>query len=96
MYLESIMVRSTIRQMMALALVPPDHVPHLFACLGEELNPDERDELTCLFNYFNSQWMKQISMWNAFDLSDRTNNFSKGMQRNSVKTPPYKFMCYRI
>ena len=71
------MIRSTSRQMMPLALVPPDRIPYLFARLGEELKPEEHDELKCLFNYFNSQWMKQISTWNIFDLSDRTNNFSE-------------------
>ncbi|CAF1300987.1 unnamed protein product [Rotaria sordida] len=78
-YLENVMVRSVIRRMMALALVPPEHVPSLFARLGEELNPEERDELLGLFKYFNSQWMKQIPMWNVFDISDRTNNYSEGM-----------------
>jgi len=70
------MVRSVIRRMMALALVPPEHIPLLFARLGEELNPEERDQLLGLFKYFNGQWMKQIPMWNV---SDRTNNYSEGM-----------------
>ncbi|CAF1392568.1 unnamed protein product, partial [Rotaria sordida] len=52
-YLENIMVRSVIRRMMALALVPPEHVPSLFDRLGEELNPEERDQLLDLFKYFN-------------------------------------------
>jgi len=38
------MVHSVIRQMMALALVPEDHVSSLFAGLGEELSENERDE----------------------------------------------------
>lgn len=79
LYLENIMVRSTIRQMMALALVPPDHIPYLFGRLCEEMDSDERDELKCLIDYFKCQWMKQVWLWNVYELSDRTNNYSEGM-----------------
>ncbi|CAF1211730.1 unnamed protein product [Rotaria sp. Silwood1] len=40
------MIRSVIRQMMALTLVPEQYVPSLFANLGQELNDSERDELS--------------------------------------------------
>jgi hypothetical protein len=76
---EDIIIRSVIRRMMALALVPPDHVSSLYARLGEELNSEDRDQLADLFKYFNSQWMKQIPIWNVYDILDRTNNFSDGM-----------------
>ena len=65
--------------MMALALVPPEHVSSLYARLCEELNPEERDQLADLFKYFNGQWMKKIPIWNVYDISERTNNFSEGM-----------------
>ncbi len=29
--------------------------------------------------YFNGQWMKQIPIWNVYDISERNNNFSKGI-----------------
>ncbi|CAF4011351.1 unnamed protein product, partial [Rotaria sp. Silwood1] len=48
-YLDNIMIRSVIRQMMALTLVPEQYVPSLFANLGQELNDSERDELSDLF-----------------------------------------------
>ena len=72
------MVRSVIRQMMALALVPEDHVSSLFAGLGEELSENERDELSCLFTYFERHWLREISMWNVFGIHDKTNNFCEG------------------
>jgi hypothetical protein len=72
------MVRSVIRKMMALALVPEEHVSSLFAGLGEELTEDERDELSCIFTYFERQWLRETSMWNVFDIRDKTNNFSEG------------------
>jgi hypothetical protein len=42
------MIRSVIRQMMVLALVPS-----LFASLGQELSDLEREGLAELFQYFN-------------------------------------------
>ncbi|CAF1273072.1 unnamed protein product [Rotaria sordida] len=52
-YLDNIMIRSVIRQMMALALVPEQYIPSLFANLGQELNGSECNELSDLFKYFN-------------------------------------------
>ncbi len=63
---------------MALALVPPEHVSSLYSRLGEELNQEERDQLDDLFKYFKSHWMKQIPIWNVFEIPERTNNFSEG------------------
>lgn len=76
-YLNDIRIRSVIRQMMALALVPQQEVPSLFASLGEELSDLEREQLAELFDYFNNHWMRQIPMWNVFDIPERTNNFSE-------------------
>ncbi|CAF1419522.1 unnamed protein product [Rotaria sordida] len=56
-YLDNIMIRSVIRQMMALALVPEQYIPSLFANLGQELNGSECNELSDLFKYFNDHWM---------------------------------------
>ncbi|CAF3703943.1 unnamed protein product [Rotaria sp. Silwood1] len=61
-YLDNIMIRSVIRQMMALALVPEQYVPSLFVNLGQELNDSESAELSDLFKYFNDYWMRQISV----------------------------------
>ena len=87
------MVRSVIRRLMALALVPAEHVPSLFARLGEELNQEEYNQLLGLFEYFKNQWMRQIPMWNVFDISDRTNNFSEGEE---IECNSFTFLsdCY--
>jgi hypothetical protein len=65
--------------MIALALVPQEYVPSLFAALEQDLSDSERDASGNLFKYFNDYWMDQIPMWNVFDISNRTNNFSEGM-----------------
>ena len=46
-------VGSTIRQMMALALVPEEPVTSLFSNLCQELDESERNELFDIFKYFN-------------------------------------------
>jgi hypothetical protein len=72
------MMRSVMRRMMALALVPAQYVLSLFDDLGKDLNDSERDELSPLFQYFRDYWIKQISVWNVFDIPDKTNNYSEG------------------
>lgn len=72
------MLRGIIRQLMALALVPQQHVASLFAELGEEVRDADNPELLDLFDYFNDQWMRGTSVWNVFEVSDRTNNYSEG------------------
>jgi hypothetical protein len=44
---------------------------------GQELSDLECEELAELFRYFNDHWMRQIPMWNVFDISERTNNLSE-------------------
>ncbi|CAF3598472.1 unnamed protein product [Rotaria socialis] len=72
------MIRSAIRQMMALALVPEEYVPLLFSNLGQELDESERNELAGLLKYFDDYWMCRIPMWNCFKIPERTNNFCEG------------------
>ena len=43
------MIGSTIRQMMVLALVPEEHVRSLFSNLCQELDESERNELFGIF-----------------------------------------------
>jgi hypothetical protein len=74
------MIRSVIRQMMALALVPEEYVPQLFANLGQELTESDRLDLSNLFKYFDNQWMRNLAIWNVFNVSDRTNNYSEGIE----------------
>ena len=73
------MIRSTIRQMMALALVPEQYVASLFADLGQELNDTGHPALLDFLKYFTDQWMHNTSTWNVFGISDRTNNYSEGI-----------------
>lgn len=73
------MIRSTIRQMMALALVPEQYVESLFADLSQELTDTEYPALLDFLTYFTDQWMHKTSTWNVFGISDRTNNYSEGM-----------------
>ena len=84
-YLDTMMMRSVIRQMIALAVVPEQHVPSLFAELGQELNDVERLELFSLFKYFTDQWMRNVSNWNVSDVSDRTKNYSEGYNNRFKK-----------
>ena len=78
LYADNIMIRSVIRQMMALALVPEEFVPQLFANLDQELTESDRLDLSNLFKYFNNQWMRNLGVWNVFNVPDRTNNYSEG------------------
>ncbi|CAF1542669.1 unnamed protein product, partial [Adineta steineri] len=76
-FLHNTLIRSVVRRMMALALVPEKFVSTLFDDLQNDLDEDERDELAPLFNYFSSFWLQRPSMWNVFDIPNRTNNFSE-------------------
>ncbi|CAF1032287.1 unnamed protein product, partial [Rotaria sordida] len=76
-YLDNIMIRSVIRQMMALALVPEQYISLLFDNLEKYLNDSERDDLSPIFEYFKNYWMRQISMWNVADIPEKTDNFSE-------------------
>ena len=55
---------------MALALVPLSHVQVLFNELGQELNDDEREEISGLLQYLKNHWMRQVSIWNAYEIPD--------------------------
>ncbi len=43
---------------------------------GSLVSDLEREELAELLRYFNDHWMRQISMWNIFDISGRTKHRS--------------------
>ena len=79
------MIRSVIRQMMVLALVPAQHVSPSFADLGQELTDVERLELFNLFEHFTGHWMRNVSTWTVSDISDRTNNYSEGYNNRFKK-----------
>ena len=83
--LDNTMIRSVIRQMMALALVPAQQVPPLFGDLGQELTDVERLELFNLFKHFTGHWMRNVSTWTVSDISDRTDNYSEGYNNRFKK-----------
>ncbi|CAF4915795.1 unnamed protein product, partial [Rotaria sp. Silwood2] len=62
---------------MALALVPAKFILTLFGNLGDDLSQSELDELAPLFKYFTKYCLQRTSMWNVFDIPDKTNNFSE-------------------
>ena len=65
------MVGSTIRQMMALALVPEEYVTSLFYNLGQELDESERNDLSDIFKYFNDYYINRIPIWNCLKIPER-------------------------
>ena len=75
------MIRSTIRQMIAPALVPEEYVASLFSNLGQELDEFERNELSGIFKYFNDHWMNPIPMCNCLKIPERKNNFCEGNEK---------------
>ena len=77
------MIGSTIRQMMGLALVPEEYVTSLFSNLGHELDETERNELSGIFKHFNDYYMNRIPMWNCFKIPERTNNFYEGNEKKT-------------
>ena len=58
---------------MALALVPLDHAEEAY----ELLKNNSPTALNELFNYFEQQWLKRVSIryWNVSKIEFRTNNF---------------------
>ena len=70
---------------MAIALVPPSYVQVLFNELDQELNDDECEEISGLLQYFKNHWVRQVSIWNIYEILDRTNNDSEGfLKANSI------------
>ncbi|CAF4521163.1 unnamed protein product [Rotaria sp. Silwood2] len=59
---------------MAFALVQKELVSSLFSDIGQDLTDPDRIELPDLFKYFDEYWMKQIPIWNVFNLCETTNN----------------------
>ena len=75
------MIRSVIRQMMGLVLVPEEYVTSLFSNLGQVLDESERNDLSDIFKYFNDYYINRIPIWNCFKIPERTNNFCEGNEK---------------
>ena len=65
------MIGNNIRQMMALALVPEEHVTSLFSNLCQELNKSECNEFFGIFKYFNDYYINRIPMWDCCKIPER-------------------------
>lgn len=72
-------LRSQVRQLMAIGFIPANQVRAVFQLLQAEADV----RLANLFEYFNRQWMTNtpLAMWNVYGLERRTNNDVEGWHR---------------
>jgi hypothetical protein len=77
-------IRTTCRQLMSLALLPPREVEYGF----EELASNVPSLLLSLIDYFRNFWFRQIAveLWNVHNLDIRTNNNAEGQYRMIIET----------
>lgn len=75
-YLDDEDIRLACRNVMALALMPKEHVGEAFEVLKE----NSPAELADFFSYVQQQWFKRVppEYWVVSDLDWRTNNFAEG------------------
>ena len=79
-YATDIDIRSCVRKLMALAILPLDKVQLAFYDLRTNSSENIKQALHQLFLYFENQWMKNIPLilWNADGYCHRTNNICEG------------------
>ncbi|CAF3074723.1 unnamed protein product [Rotaria sp. Silwood2] len=79
-YIEDIDIRTCVRKLMALALLPLDKVQLAFDDLRTNLSQNTTQTLYQLLLYFDNQWMKNtlLALWNVHGYSHRTNNICEG------------------
>lgn len=75
-YGEDEKVRSNVRNLMALALVPIENIETVF----EEVKKQTLTSVKPLLEYFDRYWMSKVkwSWWNVGDVELRTNKMVKG------------------
>lgn len=75
-YREDEMVRSNVRKLMAMALLPIENVEEAF----EHIKKQASNAIQSLMDYFNRYWMTRVkwNLWNVGDLELRTNNAVEG------------------
>ncbi|CAF0713721.1 unnamed protein product [Adineta steineri] len=79
-YKENETIREQCRQLMALSLMPPSEVEKQF----KRIRMISSESLEDLFIYFQRQWINgsiPLSLWNANEYDDRTNNVSEAFNR---------------
>ena len=69
-------VRSSLRQLMALALIPTDKLEEAFRTVAR----DAPCSIKPVVEYFNRYWMRKIkwTLWNVSDVELKTNNVVEG------------------
>jgi hypothetical protein len=67
-------IRTVVRQLMALAFLPPALVMEAF----EQQRENAPIVLLPLFEYFNNEWIPNIPLWNVYGVERRTNNDVEG------------------
>jgi hypothetical protein len=79
-YVNDIDIRTSVRKLMALALLPVDKVQIAFDNLRTNSSENVKETLHQLFLYFDNYWMQEIPLlrWNAHGLQHRTNNICEG------------------
>jgi hypothetical protein len=75
-YHEDETVRSTVRKVMALGLIPIESIEDAF----EQIKSDAPRSVEPLIDYFNRYWMTKVkwTLWNVGDVELRTNNAVEG------------------
>ncbi|CAF1131685.1 unnamed protein product [Rotaria sordida] len=75
-YAEDTDIRTCVRKLMTLALLPLDKVQITFDDLRTNSSENTRQMLHQLFLYFDNHWMKSIplALWNAHGYNHRTNS----------------------
>lgn len=69
-------VRNHVRKLMALPLVPLDHIEQAF----DSIESQAPDSIKSLIKYFDGYWMSKVkwSLWNVSDVEMKTNNIVEG------------------
>ncbi|CAF3931339.1 unnamed protein product [Rotaria sp. Silwood1] len=79
-YVDDIDIRTSVRKLMTLAVLPVDKVQVAFDDLCTNSSDNVKETLHQLFVYFENQWIEETpsSVWNAHGLQHRTNSICEG------------------
>ena len=77
-YLNDESVRTLCRKIMALALVPLQHVMNAYDEVRAATGQLDTDSIQKLLNYFDRTWMTNIDLWNVSLCDSRTINVCEG------------------
>ncbi|CAF1345877.1 unnamed protein product [Rotaria sordida] len=85
-YVDDIDIRTSVRKLMTLALLPVDKVQVAFDDLRTNSSDNVKETLHQLFVYFDNQWMEEtpLSVWNTHGLRHRTNSICEGFHNHLI------------